>query len=266
LASKAPKPRVLVTGSGGLIGSMLIRSLGEKYDFHGLTRTRRENMPDVPTTIANASDFDAIRPMFDGMDAVVHMAANVSGGAPWESVLQDNLVATRNVYEASRQAGVPRFVYASSNHAVGLFERDEPYCRIVRGDYAGLDPTSVPKIDHTVPPRPDSHYGVSKVYGEALGRYYSEQFGMEVACLRIGNVNRQDDPTHNVRHMAVWMSHRDLAQMVDRCLSVQGLRFEIFYGVSGNKWRFWDISHAELVLGYRPEDDAERYRDRLQSG
>ncbi len=266
MASKAPRPRVLVTGSGGLIGSMLIRSLSGRYDFYGLTRTGREGMPDVPTTIANASDFDAIRPAFDGMDAVVHMAANTQVDAPWESILRDNLAATRNVYEASRQAGVRRFVYASSNHAVGLFENDEPYCRISRGDYAGLDPANVPKIDHTVPPRPDSHYGVSKVYGEAMGRYYSEQFGMEVACLRIGNVNRHDDPTHNVRHMAVWMSHRDLAQMVDRSLSVQGLRFEIFYGVSGNRWRFWDISHAERVLGYRPQDDAERYRDQLQSG
>ena len=261
-----PKPRVLVTGSGGLIGSMLIRSLGDRYDFSGLTRTRRDDMPDVPTTIADTSDFAAIRPAFDGMDAVVHMAANPSTEAPWESVLQNNFTGTYNVYEAARQAGARRFVFASSNHAVGLFENDEPYRRIVRGDYSGLDPANVPQIDHTVPPRPDSYYGVSKVFGEAMGRYYSEQFGLEVACLRIGNVNRHDDPTRNVRLMAVWFSHRDLAQMVDQCLSVEGLGFEIFYGVSGNRWRFWDISHAGQVLGYSPQDDAEQYRDRLSSG
>ena len=245
---------------------MLIRSLDAKYDFHGLTRTRREQMPDVPTTIADASDFDAVRPVFDGMDAVVHMAAYPSGRGAWETILRDNLLVTYNVYEASRQAGVRRFVFASSNHAVGLFENDEPYRRMVRGDYAGLDPANMPQIDHTVPPRPDSLYGVSKVYGEAVGRYYSEQFGLEVTCLRIGTVNRHNDPTRNVRHMATWMSHRDLAQMVDLCLSVEGLKFEVFYGVSGNTWRFWDISYAERVLGYRPQDDAERYRDRLLPG
>ena len=265
MTDTTPKPRVLVTGSGGLIGSMLIRSLGDRYDFSGLTRTRRDGMPDVPTVIANASDFDAIRPAFEGMDAVVHMAANPSGLAPWESVLQDNLVATRNVYEAARQAGARRFVFASSNHAVGLFENDEPYRRIVQGHYSGLDPANVPQIDHTVPPRPDSYYGISKVYGEAIGRYYAEEYGMEVACLRIGTVNRSDDPAGNVRHMATWLSHRDLAQMVDQCLSVGGLQFDIFYGVSGNRWRFWDISHAEQVLGYSPHDDAERHRGRLPS-
>ena len=266
MTSKAPGLRVLVTGSGGLIGAMLIRSLGEKFGFSGLTRTRRNDMPDGPTVIADVSDFDAVRPAFDGVQAVVHMAANPSGDAPWESVLRDNLAGTRNAYEAARQAGVRRFVYASSNHAVGLFENDEPYRRIVRGDYAGLEPEAVPKIDHTVQPRPDSYYGVSKVFGEAVGRYYAEESGMEVACLRIGTVNRHNDPTHSVRHMATWLSHRDLAQMVDRCLTVEGLKFDVFYGVSDNKWRFWDISHAEAVLGYRPQDDAERYRDRPPSG
>jgi len=263
LPAEIRKPRVLVTGSGGLIGAMLIRSLGDKYEFHGLTRSRRPDMPDVPTTIANGSDFDAIRPVFDGMDAVVHMAAHPSGRAPWEDLLRDNYVTTRNVYEAAREAGVRRFVYASSNHAVGLFENDEPYCRIVRGDYTGLDPAAIPMVDNTVQPRPDSYYGIGKVFGEAIGRYYSEEFRMEVACLRIGNVNRDDAPIRNVRQMAVWLSHRDLAQMVDQSLSVEGLKFEIFYGVSGNKWRFWDISHAERVLGYRPQDNAEDYRDRL---
>jgi len=263
LSPARTKPRVLVIGSGGLIGSMLIRSLGERHDFHGLTRTPRENMPDVPTTIADAFDFAAIRPHFDGMDAVVHMAANASTGASWDTVLRNNFHATYNVYEAARQAGARRFVFASSNHAVGLFENDEPYRSIVHGDYAGLDPESIPRIDHTAPIRPDSYYGVSKAFGEAIGRYYSEQFGLEVACLRIGTVNRHNDPTRSVRHMATWMSHRDLAQMVDLCLSIDGLGFEIFYGVSGNRWRFWDISHAQRVLGYRPQDDAERYRDRL---
>jgi len=83
---------------------------------------------------------------------------------------------------------------------------------------------------------------------------------MSVICLRIGTVNRHNSPMRDVRHMATWLSHRDLAQLIDRCLSVEGLHFEIFYGVSGNTWHFWDLAHAARVLGYVPQDNAETYR------
>lgn len=255
-----PTLKVLVTGSSGLIGGVVIRTLGDKYTFSGLDRAQSADAPDIPTTVADVSNFDAIRPAFDGMDAVVHLAADAGMQAPWESVLPNNIVATYNVFEASRQAGVQRLVFASSNHAVGMFELDEPYVRIRAGNYAGLDPASLPRVDHTVRIRPDGYYGVSKAYGEAMGAYYAENFSMSVICLRIGTVNRHNSPQRDVRHMATWLSHRDLAQLVDRCLSVPGLRFEIFYGVSGNTWRFWDIEHARHVLGYAPQDNAETYR------
>jgi nucleoside-diphosphate-sugar epimerase len=251
---------VLVTGSSGLIGGVVIRTLGDRYTFTGLDRTQPADAPDIPTTVADVSDFNAIRPAFNGMDAVVHLAADASMQASWESVLTNNIVATYNVFEAARQAGVQRLIFASSNHAVGMFELDAPYARIRQGNYAGLAPGTVPRVDHTVRIRPDGYYGVSKAYGEAMGAYYAENFGMSVICLRIGTVNRHDSPQRDVRHMATWLSHRDLAQLVDRCLSVEGVRFEIFYGVSGNTWRIWDIEHARRVLGYAPQDNAETYR------
>ncbi len=258
---------ILVTGSSGLIGSMLIRSLAGNYVFSGLDRVGpRTGMaaggaPDVPTLIADAATgVGAILPAFTGMDAVVHLAADVRQDAPWDSVLPNNVALTHNVWEACRLSGVKRVVFASSNHAVGMFENDDPYRRIVQGDYAGLDPAKVHKVDHTVPVRPDGDYGISKAFGEATGRYYFEQFGIEAACLRIGTVIPHDSPKKSVRHFATWCSHRDLAQLVDRCLSVPKLGFEVFYGVSGNKWRFWDISHAAEVVGYSPADDAERFR------
>jgi hypothetical protein len=175
-------------------------------------------------------------------------------------VLPNNIVATYNVFAAARQAGVPRLIFASSNHAVGMFELDEPYARIRQGNYADLDPATFPRIDHTVRIRPDGYYGISKAFGEAMGAYYAENCGMSVICLRIGTVNRHNSPMRDIRHMATWLSHRDLAQLIDRCLSVEGLRFEIFYGVSGNTWHFWDLAHAERVLGYAPQDNAETYR------
>jgi len=240
---------VLVTGSSGLIGGVVIRTLGDKYTFSGLDRAQTADAPDIPTTVADASNFDAIRPAFDGMDAVIHLAADAGMHAPWASVLPNNIIATYNVFEAARQAGVPRLIFASSNHAVGMFELDEPYVRIRQGNYANLDPATFPRIDHTVRIRPDGYYGISKAFGEA----------MSVICLRIGTVNRHNSLMHDVRHMATWLSHRDLAQLIDRCLSVEGLRFEIFYGVSGNTWHFWDLAHAARVLGYVPQDNAETY-------
>jgi hypothetical protein len=140
-----------------------------------------------------------------------------------------------------------------------MYEHDSPYREIVAGRYEGLEPGAFPVLDHTVPVRPDGDYGVSKAFGEATGRYYSEQFGLEVACLRIGTVTRHDSPAGSVRHFATWLSHRDLTQLVDQSLR-RPLGFEVFYGVSRNRWRFWDITHAEEVIGYEPQDDAEEWR------
>ncbi|MBI4218742.1 MAG: NAD(P)-dependent oxidoreductase [Chloroflexi bacterium] len=260
----ASGPRVLITGSSGLIGGVLVRHLGDRYQLSGLDRAKRPDGPPIPTTIADVSDLAAIRPAFDGIEAVVHLAANPDMHQQWDSALTNGIVATYNVFEAARLARVRRVVYASSNHAVGMFELDEPYRRIRKGDYSGVDPSTLKRIDRYAPIRPDGYYGVSKAFGEALGAYYAENHGLEVACLRIGTVNRHDDPTHDVRHLATWCSHRDLAQLVDRCLSTLGLRFDIFYGVSANKWHFWDLEHARKVLGFQPQDNAEAWRPRLR--
>ena len=254
------KQKVLVTGSSGLIGAMLIGALGNRYDLSGLDIARPDGAPDVPTTVADVSDYEAMSKAFDGVDAVVHLAANPATTTPWPDVLRNNISATHNVYEAARQHGVKRVVFASSNHAVGNFEMDEPYKSIVAGDYEGLEAGEYPIVTNTVPIRPDSDYGVSKAFGEAVGRYYHEHFGLEVACLRIGTVNRQNNPLGSVRHYATWLSHRDLAALVNGCLS-RPIGFEIFYGVSNNKWRFWDISHARQVVGYDPQDNAEDWRE-----
>lgn len=258
-----PVNSLLITGSNGLIGNMLAAEFSSKFTVSGLDVTAPSTGNELPTTVADGSDFDAILPAFENIDAVVHLAANAPVETPWPDVLKNNIAATHNVYEAARQSGVKRLVFASSNHAVGLFENDEPYKSIVAGKYDGLKPGEFKRVDNTVPVRPDSDYGISKVFGEATGRYYSERFGLEVACLRIGTVNHHNSPVQSVRQMATWLSHRDLAQLVERCLT-SPLKFEIFYGVSNNTWRFWDISYAADKIGYAPQDNAEDWRDRLQ--
>jgi len=253
--------KVLVTGSGGLIGGALFRELGDRFEFTGLDVGPAKDT-DVQVKVGDLSDLDGVQRAFDGIDAVVHLGADSNQNAPWSSVLPNNLIATRNVFEASRVAGVKRVVYASSNHAVGMHELDVPYSRIRTGDYSGLDPDNIPQIDHRVQIRPDGQYGISKAFGEATGAYYAENFGLEVACLRIGTVNSANRPME-VRQLATWCSHRDVLQLIQRCLEVQPLQFDIFYGVSDNKWGFWDIDHARQVLGYAPQDKGEDYRDSL---
>lgn len=256
---KVKTMKVLVTGSSGLIGSMLVNTLADSFELSALDVRKSDNAPDVPTLIANGSDLEAILPAFEGIDGVVHLAANAPTTTPWPDVLKNNISTTHNVYEAARQQGVKRVVFASSNHAVGNFEMDEPYKSIGLGNYEGLTPGEFKRVDHTVPIRPDSDYGVSKAFGEATGSYYHEHFGLEVACLRIGTVNPQNSPVGSVRSFATWLSHRDLAQLITQCLT-QPLGFEIFYGVSDNTWRFWDTDHAKKTIGYAPVDNAEDYR------
>jgi len=143
-----------------------------------------------------------------------------------------------------------------------MYENDHPYDYIVRGEYDKVDTWPVPRITHKEI-RPDGFYGISKAYGEAMGRYYSEEYGMSVICMRIGTVNEWDSPARDIRHFATWLSHRDQAQLVRKSLEApDSLTFDIFYGVSNNKWRFWDIEHPKKVIGYEPEDNAEEYRGR----
>ncbi len=153
-----------------------------------------------------------------------------------------------------------KVVFASSNHVTGLYERDDPYAAIVAGRYAGLQPAAIPMITSAHPIRPDGYYGVGKAVGEALGRLYAEEHGLSVICLRIGTVNTADRP-RDQRHFSTLLTHADLVQLV-RCAieAPDDVSFAVFYGVSSNTWRFWDIEEATAAIGYSPRDNAETWR------
>lgn len=245
---------VLVTGAEGTIGTAVRAGLGERHEVVSLTREPQ----DFPSHVGDIADLESIRPAFEGVWAVVHLAASAAVESRWEDVLQNNLIGTYNVFEAARRAGVERVVFASSNHVIGMYE--------VEGgpELYRLDDPRV--YDHTAEIRPDSLYGVSKAYGEALGRFYAERHGLKVFCLRIGWVPPGDDPLDaeperpveewRRRIRAVWLSHRDCAQLVERCLEADGVRFAIVYGISDNPRQFWDLAHARELLGYSPQDRA----------
>ena len=153
--------KVLITGITGLIGRIVLDDLKGDYDLTGLAR---RPMEEVRHFRGDISDLDAILPAFEGQDAVVHLAADPSQFAPWDSVLPHNLVGTYNALEACRIHGVKRMIFASSNHAVGMYERDHPYHHIVKGEYEKVDVSPIPQVTHTSPVRPDGFYGISKAY------------------------------------------------------------------------------------------------------
>ena len=261
LDTPTKRKRVLITGAEGTIGSVLRAALAQHYELRSLTR----DPVDFPSHVADIGDLDAIAPAFEGIDAVVHLAATAEVSAPWEEVRDSNIVGTYNVYEAARRAGVGLVVFASSNHAIGMYEVDGA------PELYELDDPRV--YDERAELRPDSLYGVSKAYGEVLGRYYVDQHGLRVICLRIGSVRPNDDPTslsgleaapwkeltpdqRRKRGRAVWLSHRDCAELVRCALDADDVRWAVVYGISNNPRQFWDLSSARKLLGYRPQDRA----------
>jgi uronate dehydrogenase len=230
---------ILITGATGDVGTHLRRELAGKYklrlsDLRPIKKNESETF--MKADISKMSD--ALR-ITKGVDAIVHLGGYSVEG-PWQAILQANIIGCYNVFEAARRNGVKRIVFPTSNHAVGFYRRDQT-------------------IDHRVAIKPDSRYGVSKVFGEALGSLYADKYGMEMFMIRIGNVN--PEPIDK-RRLSIWISPRDIAQLVSIGIDRPGIKFEIVYGVSGNKRSWYDNSNAAR-LGYRPQDDAEAYAEEI---
>lgn len=229
--------RVLITGAAGNIGRALRVHLRGRYALLRLTDVAPQDAAGPGEEIATVDirDMAAVERSMEGIDCVIHLAGMPEEDA-WETILPLNIEGCYNVFEAARRHGVRRMVFASSNHAIG-FHRRETF------------------IDTQVATRPDGRYGVSKVFGEALGRMYADKYAMSVACLRIGSFRPTDRPSES-RHLLTWISHRDMAQLVRRCVEHPHYHFVIAYGVSNNLRNRWDNTPARF-LGYLPQDDAE---------
>jgi nucleoside-diphosphate-sugar epimerase len=263
---------VLVTGAYGLIGNLVYAQLAgqpERYTPYGMVRRQKPSeradqvrftpIPSANLRVADLTDFAALQKAVAGMDVVVHLAADADGRS-WESVLNNNIIGTHNVFEAARLAGVKRVIYASSNQVAFGYWADDVHQALRNLPPEQIDPHSFPRIHHTQPTRPMNDYACSKVYGEALAHMYAYQHDMSCICLRIGWVVAEDKLPHPSARF-IWSSQRDCVQLIERCIDAPDtLRFDIFFGQSDNALNFVDIQHAKDVLGYAPQDRAE---DRL---
>ena len=242
---------VLITGMNGLIGGLVRRSLAPRYTLRALNRSPIDG---VDTVQADINDLNSIRPAFHGIDTVVHLAAYL-GDDP-AGLLSTNLSGTYHVFEAARDAGVRRIVYASSGAAVAGYEADEPYRAMVEARWADV-PAQQPVVTPDNPVRPNGIYAATKLFGEALARHYSDSYGLSMICLRIGRVLESDKP-RNPREASVYLSHKDVVQAVERCVDAPAdLRFLIVFAVSANRGSYRDLDHARRTIGFVPQHGAD---------
>ncbi|MEU4090016.1 NAD-dependent epimerase/dehydratase family protein [Streptomyces aureus] len=238
-----PAPRtVLLTGAAGGLGT-LMRGLLPAYGYELRLLDMRpvDGEPDAIT--ADLADRAALREAVRGVDAIVHLAG-ISLESSFDKILKANVEGTYHLYEAAREEGVGRVVFASSNHAVGFTPRPQ-----------GDDPL----IPVDTPRRPDTFYGLSKSFGEDLAQLYWDRHGLETVSVRIGSCF--PEPT-SVRMLSVWMSPEDGARLFHAALTAEGVGHTVVYGSSANTRLWWDLSPAR-ALGYEPRDDSEPYAEKL---
>src|SRR5699024_1938980 len=215
---------------------VLVEGLREEYDLVQHGRTPKTPEQEKVLRTADISSYEEVLALMTGVDTVVHLAGSASPESAWDDVLETNIVGLRNVLEAARSAGVRRVVFASSNHAMGMYDRYEQW----------------PVYPHQLP-RGDSLYGVSKIFGESLGRFYHDEHGLDVINLRIGWMSEDPREADEEILHAMWLSPRDCTEVVRRAIEAE-VTFGLYYAISDNPNRRWSMTNTTLELGYRPQD------------
>ncbi len=234
--------KIVLTGAAGKLGGVLRKPLAEMC--------RELVTTDIADTVANLgpnetyqkadlASLDQVIKVMEGADMVVHFGA-IGDEAPWDDILQSNIVGAYTVWEAAHRLGVRRVVYASSIHAVGMHPKTD-------------------FIDTTARHRPDTYYGLAKCFAEDLASLYWDKRGVESVCMRIYSC---EETVNNARALGTWLSHADLIRMVKASIETPTVGFTIVWGVSDNDRVPVDNSRASF-LGYRPQDNAEVHAARV---
>lgn len=250
---------VLITGAAGNLGSKLRQHLEGRYELRLLDR---HDGGDSAITVADLSQWDErwVK-TFQGVDAVVHLAANPNPNPPWHEMVESNCDTVLNTYLAAVQGGVGRVVFASSNHAMGQY-KDVPEPHVL-----GME----------TPPRPGTHwerdgekrdttpYGALKLVGERIGKTFADAYGLSTIAVRIGWVRRGENLAADLPEEVpdwlrlMWLSNRDFCQIMERCIEGDpSIRFAVVNGMSANTGMRWDIDFARDLIGYEPQDDVTK--------
>lgn len=233
--------RLLITGAAGALGRVMRKRLASMAETIRLADIAPLDAagPGEECVQCDLADAAAVNDLVAGCDGIVHLGG-VSVERPFEQILAGNIVGLYNLYEAARNNGNPRIIFASSNHTIGFYPQNE-------------------RLGPDVPFRPDGLYGVSKCYGESLARMYFEKFGVETALVRIGSCT--PEPV-NYRMLSTWFSHEDFATLIEAVFRAPVLGCPVVWGTSANDAAWWDNSHLGW-LGWKPKDNAESWRERI---
>jgi len=229
--------KILLTGAAGGLGKVLRKRLNNFRDTIRLSDISDLGQAQDNEEIVNCdlADFDSVLALLDGVDEIIHLGG-VSIEDTFANILSANLIGTYNIYEAARQKGIKRILFASSNHTIGFHDRET-------------------NLDASCELRPDCMYGVSKGYGELLARYYFDKYKIESACVRIGS---SFEKPLDRRQLATWLSFNDLTSLVKRIFEVDRLGFAIIYGVSANPETWWN-NHQASHIGWHPVDSSAQF-------
>ncbi len=250
-----PVPRgrrkVLVTGASGDIGSYFAEHSHERYDLRLMVRPKDDGKSvDKFGEVVKAelSDLPTLKEICRGVDTVVHLAADPSPSATWDSLIESNIRGHYHMCVAAKAAGCRRLVYASSIHAISGYRADV-------------------QVKATDPVNPGDLYGVSKCFAEALCRYMAEQEGLSCIAVRIGAFQPREKAKQEEAidvMMDAFVSRRDLTQLLQKCVDDETLRFAIVHGLSDNRFKRMDISSGRELLGYQPQDDFTELNEELR--
>jgi uronate dehydrogenase len=235
--------RLLLTGAAGNLGRVLRPRMKRYCETLRLSDLAPMDPAGVGEEVVQAplEDLAAMQALLADVDAVLHFGG-VSVEKPFDAVLPANIVGAYNVYEAARQRGVRRIVFASSNHVTGFYGQGET-------------------ITPQAAPRPDGYYGLSKAFGENLAQFYFDRYGLETVSLRIGS--SWPEPVDR-RMLSSWLSYDDLERLVVAALSAPVVGHTVIYGVSDNRSVWWDNSTAKHV-GFKPLDSSEPWRAQVEA-
>ena len=235
--------RLLLTGAAGGLGKELRSRLKAYCDVLRLSDIAELGQagPGEEVMPAALEDKAAVDALLKEVDAVVHLGG-ISTEHAFEDILPANILGTYHVYEGARRHGAKRIVFASSNHVTGFYRQDEV-------------------IDANVRMRPDGYYGLSKAFGENLAQFYWDRHGIETVSLRIGS---SFPAPRDRRMLASWMSYDDLERLVMASLTAPVVGHSVIYGMSDNSTTWWDNTAARHI-GYRPQDNSDRFRAEVEA-